>query len=420
MSFWNAEIVAVGSELLTPFRVDTNSLYLTEQLNTLGIAVVGKQVVGDDGERLTEALRAAFLRSRLTVVTGGLGPTTDDLTRECSAAALGVGLQRSAVLVADLEAFFRTRAPTRKMPASNLRQADLVEGAEALANPHGTAPGQWWASADRVLVLLPGPPRELRPMVENEVLPRLRRIVTPGALATRVLMLAERPESEVDGLAAPIYARYPDVESTILTTLPGQIELHFRASGASPAAAQARADTVAEEVAAVFGTSVFSHHGATLEAVVGGLLRERGESVAVAESCTGGLLGGRLTSVPGASQFFRGGLICYHDELKTGWGGVSPATLAAHGAVSEATACELAAGARLGSKADWGVAITGIAGPDGGTPEKPVGLVFIGIAGPEHPPVAVRREFWGERERIRGLSTQAALNRLRLTLAGGL
>lgn len=412
----NAEIIAVGSEMLTPFRLDTNSLFLTRELNQLGIDVVRKSVIGDDRIRLTEEMRRALGSAQLVLVTGGLGPTEDDLTRECAADALGIGLQRDEDATEELRLWFARRGSV--MAERNLRQAMKLDGAELLVNGMGTAPGQWLAAPGCILVLLPGPPRELHPIFEKQVLPRLRPLAPRVAFFTRVLRIADRGESSVDEAAAPIYRRYDNPQTTILATQPHEIELHFRASAPTVEQARRLADEVAEQVARqpALAPAVFSRENQPLEQVVGNLLKRRGESVATAESCTGGMLGERITAIPGSSAWFTGGVQSYQNSVKIELLGVSPLVLSEHGAVSEETARQMAEGARRRLGSDWGISITGIAGPNGGSPEKPVGTVFIAIARRGSATQIEHRVFWGERERIRRSATQVALDRLRLAL----
>lgn len=412
----NAAIIAVGSEMLTPFRLDTNSLFLTRELNRLGIDVVLKEVIGDDRARLTAELRHALDCVPLVLVTGGLGPTEDDLTRECAAEALGIRLQRDEEATEHLRQWFARRGSA--MAERNLRQTMKLEGAEMLTNEMGTAPGQWLATAGRVLVLLPGPPRELHPMFEKQVLPRLRPLAPKVAFFTRVLRIADRGESSVDEAAAPIYRQYENPQTTILASQPHEIELHFRASAATEEDARRIADEVAEQVAQqpLLAPAVFSRDNEPLEQVVGNLLKRRGETVAVAESCTGGMLGERITAVAGSSAWFTGGVQSYQNSVKVELLGVSPLVLKEHGAVSEETARQMAEGVRRRLDTDWGVSITGIAGPEGGSKEKPVGTVFIAVAHRGGETQVMHRIFWGERERIRRSATQVALDRLRLAL----
>jgi nicotinamide-nucleotide amidase len=408
----NAEIIAIGSELLTPHRTDTNSLFLTEQLNGLGVDVQFKTVVGDDRARLTETIGQAWKRSDLVITIGGLGPTEDDLTRECAAQVLEKPLQRDTALAEAIAERFRSRG--MRMPEINLRQALRIEGAEALANPRGTAPGQWIKQGEKILILLPGPPRELQPMFVKSCLPRLREAVPPAAICSRVLRLTGLTESAAEEIVAPIYTRTTNPLTTILAA-PGEIQLHLKSLGRDAAEAQARLDEWSPQIEAALGEYVFSTDGASLEEVVGRALMAQQESVAVAESCTGGLLAQRITSVSGSSAYFLGGIVCYSNAWKTEWLGVSPELLQARGAVSSEVAQKLAEGVRQRSGATFGVGITGIAGPTGSTPDKPVGLVYVALAGPFVATVEEKR-YIGERELVRWQATQTALDLLRRAL----
>jgi nicotinamide-nucleotide amidase len=413
-----AEIIAIGSELLTPFRQDTNSLYLTEQLNRLGIEVAFKSVVGDDPQHLTEAARVALHRANIVIFMGGLGPTEDDLTRECVAQALRLELKRNADISAQLYARFAARRI--KMPDNNLRQADVIAGAEWLANENGTAPGQWlqtsYEGRPRIVVLLPGPPVELKPLFETQVLPRLEKAVPPSYIATKVLKLAMLPESEADKRAAPIYMKhFPDVQTTILAAA-GEVQLHLRARADSLETANTRVGKLAEQLEDEFDEAVFSTAGESLEQIVGYFLDMRGATLAVAESCTGGLLAQRITSVSGSSRYFLGGAVTYANELKTMFADVPAALIDEHGAVSKEVAGAMAEGIRKRCKATFGVGITGVAGPTGGTQEKPVGLVFVAVADGHGKPEVKQRNWPASRELIRWWSTQMALDMVRRKL----
>jgi nicotinamide-nucleotide amidase len=410
----NAEILAIGSELLTPGRVETNAVYLTARLLECGIAVGARVTVADDAELLASAFRAALARAELVVATGGLGPTEDDLTREAAAAALGRGLRRDPEILAALRERFarygRTMAPV------NEKQADVIEGAAVLANPRGTAPGQSIEAGGRWLVLLPGPPSEMQPMFEAQVLPLLAARRAGAVLRTRVLRIAAMSESDVEQAVAPLYTTYRNPRTTILGS-PGQVELHLTAEGASPESAEERIEALAAAIRQCLAGRVYSEDGRELPEVVAALLSERGLRLALAESCTGGLLAARLSDVPGASRFLERGFVTYSNEAKRELLGVDAETLARDGAVSEPVARAMAEGARRSARADIGVGITGIAGPDGGTPEKPVGLVFIAVDGAAGSRVR-RAHFPGDRERVRYQATQAALEMLRRGLLG--
>ncbi len=410
----NAEIIAVGSELLTPQRQDTNSLYLTDQLNALGVEVVAKLIVGDDRVRLAEAVRAALARSEILILTGGLGPTEDDVTRDAVAQALGREQVFHQEICDAIEQRFRRRL-RGPMPEINRRQAYVLTGAEVLSNPNGTAPGQWIAAGGRAIMLLPGPPNEMKPMFTAECLPRLERVLPPQVIRTRVFRIANMPESAVDQRIAPVYTRYANPVTTILAAA-GDIQVHLRARSATAEEAERLLAEVAPQIESILGDRIYSRNGDPLEAVLGQKLRERGETVSVAESCTGGMLAERITSVPGSSDYFLGGFLVYTDRMKTELLGVSADLLRERTAVSEEVAREMARGARERTGSTWALSVTGVAGPSGGTEAAPVGTVIIGLAGPDGG--ATRSAiFPGDRERVRTLATQAALDRLRLRLS---
>ena len=412
----NAEIIAVGSELLTPFRTDTNSLYLTEQLNQLGIEVTFKSIVGDNLPRLVAAARHALLRSEIVIFSGGLGPTEDDLTREAVAEALGMGLRRDPEILSQLEARFAKRG--WKMAPNNAKQADVLDGATVLPNANGTAPGQWLSGKfddrERIVVLLPGPPHELKALFEAEVRQRLSAKVPPAFLATRVLKVAMLGESQVDARVAPIYKRHTDVDTTILAGA-GEIQLHFTTRAESREAAQTRVDQVAGEVEDELDDFVYSREGESLEQIVGYWMQMRNATLAVAESCTGGMLAERITSVSGSSRYFLGGAVVYSNQLKTELAGVPAEMIERHGAVSREVAAALAEGIRYRCESTFGMGITGVAGPGGGTSEKPVGLVFHAVANSSGTEV-VQRNFLGDRKRIRRFASTMALDMLRRKL----
>jgi nicotinamide-nucleotide amidase len=413
----NAEIIAVGSELLTPYRTDTNSLYLTEQLNLLGIDVIFKSIVGDNLHQLVAAAEHALFRSEIVIFSGGLGPTEDDLTREAVAEALGVGLRRDPDLLRSLEERFAARG--WKMAPNNTKQADVIEGATALPNPNGTAPGQWLCGQsdgrEHIIVLLPGPPFEMRGLFESEVRERLRAKVPPAFLATRTLKVAMLGESSVDARVAPIYKQFADIETTILAGA-GEIELHFKTRATTQDAAQRRVDELAGLVEDELDDAVYSRNGESLEQIVGYWLQLRNATLAVAESCTGGLLAERITSVSGSSRYFLGGAVVYSNNLKTELAGVPAEMIDRHGAVSREVAAALAEGIRYRCESTLGVGITGVAGPSGGTPEKPVGLVFHAVASDQGTEV-VQRNFPGDRKRIRRFASTMALDMVRKLLA---
>lgn len=402
----NAEIIAVGSELLTPQRIDTNSLHLTQELNALGIEVIRKTIVGDNRDHVAESVRAALAHAEIVVLTGGLGPTEDDVTRDAVAAALGRSLEYRQELFDAIAARFARMG--RKMAEINRRQAFLIAGGEALPNPNGTAPGQWLEQGDRVVMLLPGPPREMKPMFADHCLPRLLRRMPPQVIRTRVYRVAMMPESDVDQAISPIYTRYANPATTVLADV-GDIQVHLRARCTTAAEAEALLEEVGSQIERVLGDRIYTREGEPLEAVVGKMLSARGETLSVVESCTGGMLGERITSIPGSSRWFVGGLLTYSDVMKSELAGVDAEILRRHTAVSEEVAQAMAAGGRKRTGATWTVAVTGYAGPPDG------GEVFIGIAGPSG--VSASRIYSpGERQRVRRMATQAALDLLRRRL----
>ncbi|MEO6964286.1 MAG: competence/damage-inducible protein A, partial [Acidobacteriaceae bacterium] len=375
-----AEIIAVGSELLTPYRQDTNSLFLTEQLNSLGVTVVFKTIVGDRKSHLVQAVSYALGRSDIVCLTGGLGPTEDDLTREAVAESLGRRLRRNTDLLAALYKRFAQRRAS--MPPNNSKQADLIDGAEVLPNAHGSAPGQWLdivvAEHRKLVILLPGPPAEMEALFAAECLPRLTAALPTRHIAHRVLKIAMLPESEVDARVAPIYTRFTDVETTILAHA-GEIQLHLHCAKAILEVAQSRVNDLASRIEEEMEDTIFASNGESLEQIVLYYLGFHGTTLAVAESCTGGLLAQRLTSVPGSSRSFLGGAVVYSNELKTQFADVPEDLIEEKGAVSREVAEALAHGIRRRTQAAIGVGITGIAGPNGGSEEKPVGLVYIAL-----------------------------------------
>jgi competence/damage-inducible protein CinA-like protein len=404
-----AEIIAVGSELLTPYRLDTNSLFLTDELNRIGIRVIHKAVVGDSPEEIRSSFRHALERAELIVACGGLGPTDDDRTRETVAELLGRRLRQDEAVLRRIQEIFRRFG--RAMPEINARQALVPEGATILPNPRGTAPGLWLESNGRIVILLPGVPSELRALFEAEVRPRLEKLGAHERLFTRDLRITGLPESEVETRVRPLYPLYPNIETTILAAPPA-IQLHPRIWSDDASTAEKLLEEMVERMALALGEHLYSTRGEDLEEVVARLLAENRATIAVAESCTGGLLAGRLTNVPGSSNYFLGGVVCYSNELKTSMVDVPTELIEAKGAVSTEVALSLADGIRRRTGATLGVGVTGIAGPGGGTPEKPVGLVHIGIADARGPRERAYR-FPGDRERIRLYAAQVALDTVR-------
>ncbi|MBV8114707.1 MAG: competence/damage-inducible protein A [Silvibacterium sp.] len=412
----NSEIIAIGSELLTPWRQDTNSLYITERLNQLGVSVAFKTIVGDRLKHLVDAVQNAIGRTDIVVIMGGLGPTEDDVTREAAAEALGIGLKRNPDLIAQL--YTRAAARRMTMTRNNEKQADLLEGAVVIENPRGTAPGQWldivYGKHRKLLMLLPGPPSELKPMFDEGCMPLLREALPQRFIATRVLKAALIGESAADARIAPIYTQYTDVETTILAHL-GDIQLNLVCGKPNLALAQARVDSLAGKIEEELEDYIYSSQGESLEQIVLYYLEMRGATLSVAESCTGGMIAERLTKISGSSRSFAGGAVVYSNELKTEFAGVDPKLIERHGAVSREVAAALAQGIRKRCHTTLGAGVTGIAGPSGGSEDKPVGLVYLGLSDGDETEVLERR-FGGDRERIRHYASQTALDMVRRRL----
>lgn len=409
-----AEIIAVGSELLDPLRGETNGAYITARLRSVGVDVLARTIVADDASWLEQAFRQALSRSDVVVATGGLGPTADDLTREAAARAAGRALHRDAGLLEALAARFARFG--RVMAPVNAQQADLIAGAVSLPNARGSAPGQYLEQDGRLLFLLPGPPGEMQPIFDAQVLPIVRERAGGRALVTRVLKIASMGESDVEQIVAPLYRTFENPRTTILGGA-GQTELHLTGEGASEQEAAARVEELAAGIHGLLPGRIYSDDGRDLAEVVAALLTERRRTLALAESCTGGLVAARLTAVPGSSAFFERGYVTYGNRAKVELLGVDPQVIERHGAVSEETARAMAAGARRAAGSDLAVAITGIAGPTGATEDKPVGLVFLALAGDGLDRVR-RAQFPGERDRVRGQAAQAALEMVRRAVLG--
>jgi len=414
-----ASIIAVGSELLETTRLDTNSLFITEQLNSVGIDVVSKHVSGDDRAVLSDVLRSALARADLVVMCGGLGPTDDDLTREAVADVLARPLAENAGLVEHLKSRYAKRRLSVPMPLNNLRQAMVPAGAEVIDNVNGSAPGLWIDHGAQTVILLPGPPRELKPMLTGLAASRLRARASGVVIVRRTLRIAGRFESDVDQALHPLYEQWaaasPPVSATILASL-GQIEVHLSVRHSSREVAAAILEQSTAQTIAVIGEDVFSTDGRRLEEVVGEALAGRGLWIAAAESCTGGLVTSRLTDVPGSSRYVGSSVVAYANDAKMSLLGVPEALIAAHGAVSEPVARAMAEGIRARAGADLGLGITGIAGPDGGTPEKPVGTVAVALATGGGTTARTYR-FFGDREVVKFQASQAALDMVRRHLA---
>jgi len=412
----NAEIIAVGSELLTPDRLDTNSLFLTGRLNMLGIRVSRKAIVGDQPGDIRDAFSEALHRAEIVISTGGLGPTLDDQTREAVSGLLGLALKLDQETLQHIRERFERMS--RAMPEINVRQAMVPEGAEILPNPRGTAPGLWLETRGRFIILLPGPPNEMEGIFEQEVVRRLARHSPGTRLVKREIRVTGMGESHLEELIAPIYTSYPNVETTILAGQ-GEIQIHPRMWSADAEAARQTLDELTGKIEVALGEHIFSTDGESFEKVVAAALVANHATIATAESCTGGLVAERLTRVPGSSAYFISGVVCYSNEAKTALAGVPGEVIAAHGAVSSEVAIRLAEGIRRRSGATLGIGITGIAGPDGGAPEKPVGTVHIALAA-ENKTRESRFVFPGDRERVCWQASQVALDWVRRHFPPGL
>jgi nicotinamide-nucleotide amidase len=408
----DAEIIAVGSEMLTSQRLDTNSLFITDQLNALGVEVRRKLIVGDDRAILADAVGNALKHSGIVILTGGLGPTEDDLTREAVAEALGRTLIFRQDLCDVIEERFRRRQ--RKMAEINKRQAYLIDGAEVLPNPSGTAAGQWIEQDGRVVMLLPGPPGELKPMFANECVPRLAQRLPAQVIRARFYRVTGMTESDLDQLIAPAYKNYSNPATTILAS-PGDIQIHLRARCSTEDEAERLLAEVGDPIEKLLGERIFSTTGDSLEVLVGAMLREQGATVALAESCTGGMVAERITSVAGSSEYFVGGFLAYSNRMKRDALGVDASLIERHTAVSDEVARAMAEGARARCGATYAISTTGEAGPESGS-GAPVGTVYIGLAGPQGSE-ARRFNFPGDRQRVRLFATQGALDFLRRELA---
>ncbi len=407
-----AEIIAIGSEMLEPDRTDTNSLWLTEKLNGIGIEVKQKTIVGDDDARLEEAIRDAMKRSSVILTTGGLGPTEDDITRKVAARALGRRLLLDETVLEEIRARFLSFG--RSMPERNSRQAMVIDGADVLANPNGTAPGMFIEHQGVSVALLPGPPREMRPMFESQVIPRLVAKGGNVRVVRRVLRVSGLGESAVDEKIAPVYTQYENPQTTILFNN-SEVEIHLTARARTEADADALLDRLSGQLEERLGNAIFAFRGERLEDVVALRLTVGGFTVAVAESCTGGLVSQRLTDVAGSSKYFIEGVVAYSNEAKIRTLGVEPVLLLEYGAVSAPVAEAMAEGIRKRAETDFGLSVTGIAGPGGGTDEKPVGLVYIALADDAHTEHR-RLMIPGDRNLIRWRSSQATIDLLRRRL----
>jgi nicotinamide-nucleotide amidase len=410
---FNAEIIAVGSEMLTSQRVDTNSLYITDHLNTLGVEVRRKLVIGDDRAILTAAIKHALMHVEILFLSGGLGPTEDDLTRDAVAAALDRKLIFNQDICDSLEARFKRRG--RPMAEINKRQAYLIEGAEVLPNPNGTAVGQWISVNGKFVVMLPGPPSELKPMMASECMPRLQKLLPAQVIRTRVYRITGLTESDLDQLIAPVYTKVSNPVTTVLAHL-GDMQVHLRARSESADEAERLLAETGDPIEALLGDRIYSHDGESLEQMIGKLLTARGETLSLAESLTGGMVGERITSVAGSSEYFAGGFLVYNDRMKHELLGIDQKVLDTHTAVSEQVACAMASESRARTGSTYAVSTTGEAGPTSNSGHAP-GTVFIGFSGPGGT-AAHRYSFPPERSRVRAFTTQTALDQIRRHLLG--
>jgi competence/damage-inducible protein CinA-like protein len=408
------EALCTGDELLTGVTTDTNSSWFQQQLLLHGEQVARTTVVGDVREEILEALRTLSARADVVLVSGGLGPTADDLTAEAAAEGAGVPLVIHQPALRALEERFALRGLT--VTENNIKQVKVPRGSEVVLNPVGSAPMFVLRLGRAVCFFVPGVPREYRALVELGVLPRIDALRAErgesGFRALRLLKTVFLAESHLDARVRPLLAGHPNVTFGTRTHFP-ENHLKLMAEGRTPEEARAALDAADAAARPLLGEHLFAVDGETMAAVVGRQLLGRRETLSLAESCTGGRIADMLTETPGASAYFLGSAVAYANELKTRWVEVSPGTLMAHGAVSEPVAAEMARGARSAAASTWALSVTGIAGPDGGSPEKPVGTVFIGLDGPGGTEVRARR-FHGDREQIRSASAYAALDWLRL------
>jgi nicotinamide-nucleotide amidase len=418
------ELITIGDELLLGFTIDSNAAHISRTLAATGFEIARRTTVGDSADAIAAAVSEALDRTGAVITTGGLGPTSDDLTKPAIARIFGREMKLDESIAADLERRWRARFPTSAFPATNRLQAEIPEGAIILTNRHGSAPGIWLEDErGRWVAMMPGVPREMRGMLAEEILPAMQArakgsatVVLSGTVRTTGIA-----ESAIAELLGPKFLGPPDSEigSLPLAFLPGVagVDLRVTVRGLPSDRAQQLVDTAVAKLRDKLEPYVYGEADADLAAVVLEMCRARSLRIAVAESCTGGLLGERLTNIPGSSDVFLGGVIAYHNDLKTGLLGVRPADLAEHGAVSEVVALQMAAGIRSKTAADVGISITGIAGPGGGTPDKPVGLVWIGMDGLDRK--ARRFHVGGDRAEIRQRAAQAALEMVRRALSKG-
>jgi nicotinamide-nucleotide amidase len=418
------ELITIGDELLLGFTIDTNAAYLARELADVGIEIVRRTTVGDRAPDIAAAVSDALDRTGAVVTTGGLGPTSDDLTKPAIAALFGRGLSFDASIYARIEKRWRDRGLPGVPPATNRQQALIPDGAVVLTNHHGTAPGIWLEDArERWVAMLPGVPREMRGMVGDTLIPRLRARAAGDSttvVRSRTLRTTGIAESAV---AERLGELAGGIDGMSLAYLPGEdgVDLRLTARGVEAAQADRLLAAGIAQLRERVGRFAYGEDGTDLAAVVLDACRTRGLRLAVAESCTGGLLGARITAIPGSSDVFVGGVIAYDNAVKETLLNVPASELRSAGAVSEPVALAMARGVRLHTQADIGVSITGIAGPDGGSPEKPVGTVWIAVSGPgaaTDGSASVRRSgFVGDRGEIRYRAAQAALDNVRRILS---
>ncbi len=408
----NAEIIAVGTELLLGQIVNTNAQYLSQQLANLGIGIYYQTVVGDNQERLAETVRQSLARAEIVILTGGLGPTADDLTRDAVALAMDRPLAFDEEVWETIAA--RMRRFGRKIPENNKRQAMVPRGARVLPNPNGTAPGLAIASDSQLVVLLPGPPREMQPMFLEQVRPQLVQLAGASVIHSHSLRVIGVGESALAEQIGDLIEQQDNPTIALYAKL-GELEVRLTAKAKSDDQAQAAIAPVEQQIRQRLGLAVYGEDDETLPLVLGKMLRQRGYRLAVAESCTGGLIGSMITSVPGSSDYFDRGFVTYSNQAKQDLLGVVADLLAEHGAVSAACAEQMAVGACQQSGTDVSIAVTGIAGPDGGSEDKPVGTVYAAVSTPR----GVRVDRWqltGNRQSIQERAAKNALNLARLAL----
>jgi len=403
------EIIAVGSELLTPFYQDTNSLYITSQLNSLGLKVTYKTIVGDDPDSLWSCFNQASKRAHMIFVIGGLGPTNDDITREVFSEFLGREMEFRSDVFESIKKRFYTRG--LKIASSSQKQASIIKGSEIIKNRVGTAPGMWIEDSGLIFILLPGPPNELKSMFESEVLPKIKKYKT-GFIFRKVLKITGITESKTETMIQDLYPLSPDINLSFLS-YPGQIEIHL--TSYSTFSSREAANQIKPLLGSInhrLKNYIFSKDGEEMEEIIGKLLAKNKNTLSTAESCTGGLLGHRITNVPGSSRYFLQGVQVYSNESKIQLLGIKKSILQRNGAVSSVVARLMAEAIRKKSGADYGLSITGIAGPGGGTKDKPVGLVFTALSWDNGVKVD-KNQFLGDRSIIKFRSTQKAMDMLR-------